>query len=157
MKKSTIIIGIAIIVVILYLLREPIDKAMTRGYKNNNPGNIRKTASKWKGEIDGKDPDFKTFSTMAWGYRALAALLKEYINAGYNTINSIINRYAPGNENNTQAYINTVVKKTNLKPDETLFIEEQKIKKLMAAISYVENGIEPDNTDIEAGIKLLQG
>jgi len=31
---------------------------------------------------------------MAYGYRAIFALLKEYIGKGYNTIETILNRYA---------------------------------------------------------------
>jgi len=158
MKQSTIIIGIIVITVVLFLLRKPIDKEMaklTRGYKNKNPGNIRKTQAMWKGEVQGTDKDFKTFQSMPWGYCALAALLREYLNNGYNTIDKIINRYAPGNENNTTAYIATVSKKTGIDPNTNLFFEEEKIKKLMRAISYVENGMVADDKDIDAGFALL--
>lgn len=136
--------------------KEVIQEYMTRGYKNKNPGNIRLTPKKWKGEIEGKDKAFKTFLSMPYGYRALFALLREYMNKGYDTIEKIINRYAPGSENNTEAYINTVCKKTGLKRDEFLnFENKEKVTKIVAAISFVENGIAADIEDINEGYKLL--
>lgn len=156
MKNSTLLIIFGIVVLIIFLFRKPINKAMTRGYKNNNPGNIRLTATKWKGEIDGDDKSFKKFKSMAYGYRALFALLREYISKGYNTIDKIINRYAPGNENNTEAYINTVVKKTGIDRNTILtFAEINRITDIVAAISFVENGIAPDSSDINNGYKIL--
>lgn len=152
--KIIIVLGAAVFLLIAF--KKPIKKAMTRGYRNNNPGNIRLTASKWKGEIDGTDTAFKTFKSMPYGYRALYALLKEYMGKGYNTIDKIINRYAPGNENNTEAYIQTVEKKTGINRHTILtFVEKNNITNLVAAISYVENGVSPDLKDIEGGYKLL--
>ena len=155
-NKWKIIIGLAAVIFLLIVFKKPIKKFMTRGYKNNNPGNIRKTATKWKGEIDGTDKDFKTFKSMPYGYRALFALLREYINKGYNTIEKIISRYAPGNENNTEAYINTVVKKSGIDRNTIItFAEINRINDIVAAISFVENGIAPDSSDINNGYKLL--
>jgi hypothetical protein len=151
-----IIIVLGAVVFLLIAFKKPIKKAMTRGYRNNNPGNIRLTTTKWKGEIDGSDTAFKTFRSMPYGYRALYALLKEYMGKGYNTIDKIINRYAPGNENNTEAYIQTVEKKTGINRHTILtFAEKNNITNLVAAISYVENGVAPDLRDIDGGYKLL--
>jgi len=156
MKNSTLLIIFGIVILILFIFRKPINKVVTRGYKNNNPGNIRLTNIKWKGEVDGTDKSFKTFKSMPYGYRALFALLREYISKGYNTIEKIISRYAPGNENNTEAYINTVVKKTGIDRNTILtFAEYSRINDLVAAISFVENGITPDSSDINNGYKLL--
>lgn len=52
--------------------------AFTRGLRNNNPLNIRKSSTRYQGEVAGTDPAFKTFKTMAWGYRAAFAILKTY-------------------------------------------------------------------------------
>ena len=49
------------------------------------------------------------------GYNAAARQLIGYSNAGLNTINSIIEKWAPTSENNTQAYINSVVQSMNQK------------------------------------------
>jgi hypothetical protein len=156
-----IIIWTTAILIVLIVFRKPIKKAMTRGYRNNNPGNIRKTFKNgvqtfWKGEVQGTDKDFKTFKSMAYGYRELFAMLLEYEAAGYNTIQKIISRYAPSNENNTNAYINLVSIKTGLHPDQKInFDNADLFKKLVSAISYQENGIEADQKEVEAGFNLL--
>lgn len=153
---------IAIFVLILFLLRKPIDKLMTRGYRNNNPGNIRKTydykgnQTFWKGEVKGTDESFKKFATMADGYRALFALLLEYKSKGFDTITKIINRYAPSNENNSEAYIKTVSSKTGIDRNTPVNLkDENDFKNLVGAISFVENGLTPDLTDIDSGYKKL--
>ena len=130
---------------------------MTRGYRNKNPGNIRLTNNEWLGEVGGTDLAFKTFKSMPYGYRAMFALLREYINKGYDTIEKIINRYAPSSENATEAYISTVSRRTGIAQEEVLsFADTNKMKNLVAAISYVENGIAPDLSDIDNGFKILQ-
>ena len=164
MKNTTILMIIAAIVFIIILFRKKINTSlgMTRGYRNNNPGNIRKTYDSkgnqtfWKDEIPGQDKDFKTFKTMADGYRALFALLKEYKSKGFDTITKIINRYAPSNENNTNAYINTVVNKTGINPNVPVNLSDtENFKNLVAAISFVENGIKADENEINKGFNLL--
>jgi hypothetical protein len=141
--------------------KNPIKKLSSRGYRNNNPGNIRLTYSGgvkklWSGEIEGIDKDFKTFKTMADGYRAMFALLLEYSGKGYNTITAIINRYAPTNENNTTAYIKSVSSRTGIDPNTRIdYSDTNDFKNLVAAISYHENGITPNIADIEAGYNKL--
>ncbi len=139
---------------------------MTRGYQNNNPGNIRltwldaarKKPEYWQGEIPGKDKAFKTFKSMAWGYRALFVNLRYYFNnLGLNTIRKIINTYAPTNENDTEAYISRVSKTTGLLPDQKInFNDAPTMKKLVAAISLVENGIAADPNQISEGHNLMK-
>ena len=79
-----------------------------RGLRNNNPLNIRHNSDKFQGEIKGNDKSFKTFSSMPYGYRAGFVVLHTYLKNGFNTIEKIIARFAPPNENNTQAYIANV-------------------------------------------------
>ena len=131
---------------------------MTRGYQNKNPGNIRLNAETWKGEIPGKDKSFKTFKSMAWGYRAIFVLLRTYINAlGKDTIRKIISTYAPTSENDTSAYIFTVCEIANLEPDEKIyFSDEGKLVDIVAGISYQENGIKPNMADIMEGLRLFK-
>ena len=82
---------------------------MTRGIRNNNPGNIRLTEDCWRGEIDGNDRSFKTFETMAWGIRAMFHLLNNYrILYGCDTLEKLVGRWAPPVENNTQGYVSFV-------------------------------------------------
>jgi hypothetical protein len=156
MKKDTIIIlTLLVIIILMVAFKKPIKEALTRGYRNKNPGNIRKTDSLWKGEVKGTDPDFKTFSSMGYGYRAMLVTLSSYFAKGFNTIDKIINRYAPSSENATSAYINTVSNLTGIQKDTVLsFDDKEKIKKLIAAMSYVENGIKADPLQVDEGFKL---
>ena len=49
---------------------------MSRGLSNRNPGNIRQSAVRYKGEVrPSRDPAFKQFESMPWGYRAIFVLL----------------------------------------------------------------------------------
>ena len=83
---------------------------MSRGLRNNNPGNIRLSRTVWQGEIrPSRDRSFCQFRTMAYGYRALIKLLQNYRrNNGCCTIADFINRWAPPVENNTFGYISRV-------------------------------------------------
>jgi hypothetical protein len=78
-----------------------------RGIRNNNPGNIRgNDAYSWQGEIDRDNDNFVVFDTPENGLRALARILKTYREKyGLNTIDGILHRYAPTEENDTEAYI----------------------------------------------------
>jgi len=160
MKKDWEIIMILFLIILIFIIfRKPIKKAMTRGYRNNNPGNIRLTYKNgkkeyWQGEIDGTDKDFKTFKSMEWGYRAMFVTLRSYLGKKYDTIEEIINRYAPSSENNTEAYIKSVTGYTGIARDELIDTEAEE-NLLVAALSYHENGIKPDTNEINAGHKLL--
>jgi hypothetical protein len=50
-----------------------------RGYRNNNPLNIRHNADVFQGEIKGNDKSFKTFETIQYGYRAAFVTLATYL------------------------------------------------------------------------------
>jgi len=158
MKNWWMIITLIIIIGLLIGFRKPIKKAMTRGYINKNPGNIRLTDSLWKGEVKGTDKDFKTFKSMAWGYRAMFVLMRTYIQyKQLNTVRKIINVYAPPVENLTESYIKSVTTQTGLQPDEQInFSDENTIVNLVAAISYHENGIKPDLSEINSGLNLFK-
>ena len=76
---------------------------MARGLDNRNPGNIRRSKVRYRGEVrPSRDPDFKQFETLAWGYRAIFVLLDTYrIRYGLDTIRGMISRWAPPSENHT--------------------------------------------------------
>jgi hypothetical protein len=156
-NEHWMILFLLAIAALIFGFRKPIQKLMTRGYINKNPGNIRLTVDTWKGEIEGKDKSFKTFKSMAWGYRALFVLLRTYNTKGLNTIRKIISVYAPLNENDTQSYITSVSRRTGIDPDEQIyFADENNIVNLVAAISYHENGISPDLKQIDEGLTLFK-
>jgi len=164
MKNQNIIIIILIITVIIFSLfskkikttTQNIMEKLPRGYRNNNPGNIEKTKDLWRGETTGTDKRFKTFVSMSYGYRAIFILLRSYISKNFDTIEKIINRYAPANENATKKYIETVCKITGLNPFKKLnFNDNEEMKKIVAAISFVENGLQPDLTKVNEGYNLI--
>jgi hypothetical protein len=162
MKNSTLLMIFAGIILIIFLMRKPINKALSRGYRNNNPFNIRKTfdihgnQTFWSHEIKGLDKDFKTFDSMVNGYLEGFRLLREYKAGGFDTITKIINRFAPSNENDTYAYIEAVSKDTGIDQNTPVnFNDPVQFKNLVAAISYHENGIMPDLNDIDNAYKLL--
>lgn len=160
MKKQTILIlSLFTFIVLLIAFRKPIKtgiEQMTRGYRNRNPGNIILTSGKWKGEIPGSDKRFKTFINMEYGYRAIFIVLQSYFEKGFDTIEKIISRYSPPFENVTTSYIETVSKRTGINSKTRIdWYNVKDIKNIVSAISYVENGIEPDLKQIEDGYKLL--
>lgn len=92
-----------------------------RGMRNNNPGNIEKSDTKWLGEVDGTDDRFCTFSSMVYGCRALIKTLQTYrTKYGLSTVREIIRRWAPSEENDTRSYVLSVASSIQRAPDETI-------------------------------------
>ena len=83
---------------------------LSRGVRNNNPGNIRRGSAKWFGLYHLQtDSEFCQFEKMEYGVRALLVLLRTYyIKYNCNTIKKVISRFAPSSENNTNNYIKYV-------------------------------------------------
>lgn len=134
----------------------PLSPHVPRGVRNNNPGNIRHNqAVTWLGqEATQTDLDFVQFITPEYGIRAIARILQSYKREGLNTIQSAINRWAPPNENNTTAYINSVCQDCNLKPD-TVVDFDTIMPTLIKAIIQHENGVQPySDSTINKGIAL---
>lgn len=129
----------------------------SRGLRNNNPGNIRLGSVHFQGEISGTDKSFRTFKTVGYGYRALMMTLRTYEDKyGLKTIRGMISRWAPGNENNTAAYIAAVSKKTGLGREQTISMHDRVTAlRMAAAISEVENGKTVNSGDVIEGWELL--
>lgn len=123
----------------IYGAPSPMDN-MTRGERNNNPGNIVKSANQWQGKIAGNDSRFETFDTPQNGIRALTKLLKNYIRQGNNTLRKIINKFAPPVENDTSAYLQSVSNLTGIPIDAPLTDTPEIIGPLVNAIISHENG-----------------
>ena len=93
-------------------------KALSRGYRNNNPVNMEyNKKNNWVGQT-GISPEgrFAQFSSLIYGYRAALALLRGsgYIGKGINTIRKMIEKFAPRKENYTDNYINFVAAKSGI-------------------------------------------
>ena len=132
------------------------DKKLPRGIRNNNPLNIRK-GNNWKGEVcSSNDREFEQFVSMQWGIRAGFKILKNYM-TGYGgrvkaltNIHDIIHRWAPPNENNCRAYIDSVCRFSGLHEFERLqFSDRNKMLALVDGMIRVECG-QPVSLDIIA-------
>lgn len=117
-----------------------------RGIRNNNPGNIRYNGIEWQGlATPPSDGAFCVFTDAHFGLRALAKLIRNYNKYyGLRTISSIINRFAPDNENNTDAYIKSVSKATGIDAHFQMDLDNTAtMLQLMKAIIKHENGRQP--------------
>ena len=136
-----------------------------RGIRNNNPLNIRRSTDRWVGVREEQtDKSFVQFKSMAYGYRAAWKTLQSYYNRFCQqskafTVRNIIHRWAPPNENDTEAYIRTVLTLSGIGAHENLLPPENvdsyhRLSKLLEAMTVMENGIRPNNVDTEA---IFQG
>ena len=131
---------------------------ISRGYRNCNAGNIRINSDKFLGEIiPSGDKEFKRFESMAYGYRAMFVILRNYKrNYSLDTIRKMIHRWAPENENNTNSYINVVSERSGIPADDPIDTNsKEQMTRIVAAMSFVENGVEADMSDVIAGWESL--
>ena len=130
---------------------------LPRGLRNNNPGNIRKNSDVFQGEKTSSDKEFKQFKSMAYGYRAIFKILSNYYrNYKLDTIRKMIGRWAPENENNTEAYVKAVSDYAGIPTDDPINVNDrEQMIRIVAGMSKVENGREADMSDVIAGWNLL--
>lgn len=130
----------------------------TRGVRNANPGNIRKSKDQWEGAI-GDDGAFVIFDSPESGVRALAKNLQSYGRQGYDSIEKIINRWAPPSENDTQSYIDSVVSATGIPATQSLDLSDpDTLSSLAQAISFHETGSRYDPEVYQKGVaRALNG
>ena len=136
-----------------------------RGLRNNNPLNIRRNNTCWKGmKKEQTDAAFVEFESLAYGYRAAWRVLYTYFYRFVTqkkafTVANIIGRWAPPNENDTQSYIHSVLSLTSIGGKEKLLPPTSvegypKLAKLLSAMTVMENGIRMDEVDTQA---ILEG
>lgn len=93
-----------------------------RNKRNNNPGNIEDGPfAKGLPGYAGTDGRFAKFTSPEAGAGAQVALLGSYGKRGIDTVEEIINRWAPPSDNNpTEAYVKFVSAKIGVKPGQKL-------------------------------------
>ena len=114
-----------------------------RGIRNNNPGNIRKSSEAWQGLADTQtDSAFFQFKSMPYGVRAMVKIIRNYSTRyGLTTVQTIINRWAPPNENNTGAYVAAVADAVGVSSGDYLDLDNaDTMFNLVRAIIAHENG-----------------
>lgn len=134
-KKLLVAIGLLVLIGGGWFVSEK-----TRGWRNRNPGNIRKNeAFEWEGEI-GQDGDgFVIFSENKYGVRAMAKIFNSYRDRGLTTLGLILATYAPKSENDTQAYIDFVSNRTGWDQFEEIPPTDHNYALLAEAIIQFEN------------------
>ncbi len=114
---------------------------LPRGIRNNNPGNFKMSSANWQQKVPqnlNTDGVFQQYYSYPYGVRMMIKELKNnYINAGFNTINTLIDRYDPGNP---PAYKQKMQQFTGFTLNQTLTADKQTLKKLVQAITRYENG-----------------
>lgn len=115
----------------------------SKAWRNNNPGNLHNYEfAKNHGSIGDDKDNFAIFPNRATGLAALFALLKGEIYKNLN-ITEAITKYAPPSENDTQKYIDTVVKQTGL-PATTKLVDmtDAQLASIVGVIEVKEGWIE---------------
>lgn len=128
---------------------------MSRGIRNNNPGNIRH-GPKWLGlSPQQTDPEYSQFTKPEYGIRAMVKLLRNYqTRHGRKTIEEIITRWAPPSENITGAYVKHVADVAGVDPRAEIDVNNY-LTPMVTAIIKHENGRQPYTpAQIAEGIRL---
>ncbi|EDL4671723.1 transglycosylase [Salmonella enterica subsp. enterica serovar Derby] len=126
--------------------------AQNRNYRNHNLGNLvfanQEGATLETPNAKGEQR-FARFNTPEEGIRALANQVSSYYNgtsraAGYQklqTVSSIISKWAPANENNTNQYIDNVSKYLGVSPTDKIDVSNPEVMThLVRAIATKEGG-----------------
>lgn len=130
---------------------------ISRGLRNNNPLNIRRNKTAWRGLAAQQNDDaFFTFTAPSWGYRAAFITLRNYKKLhGIDTIAAWIARWAPPVENDTASYAKFVARKVGLSLDDKVDCNDKKVMcGIVAAMSHIENGVPAVPDDVEKGWEL---
>ena len=133
---------------------------LPRGIRNKNPGNI-KLGTDWDGlAAEQTDPTFCIFDEAVMGIRALMRILLTYrFTHNKKNIDSIIRRWAPPSENDTEAYIKFVAKRIEIEPMSMIDNSIEGYLPLVKSIIQMENGMQPydDELIVEGMYKAWEG
>lgn len=129
----------------------------TRGVRNNNPLNIEYSrANNWQGQT-GSDGRFAIFEHSKYGFRAAGKLLQNYQKLyGLHSVNDLINRWAPPNENHTSNYVTFVANHMGVTPNQRLDLTNKSVlTDLTYAMSIMESGHFYSRGDAAQGVNLV--
>ena len=140
-----------------------------RGVRSNNPGNIDyNPRNQWEGqlglEVGVPKPRFARFDTAENGIRALGKLLLNYRGKdgmpgvgkpGIDTPLEFISRWAPSNENNTQAYAAAIAKRLGVGLRDSInMADPNTLRETVLGIIVHENGGSPyPDVVVEEGLR----
>ena len=133
---------------------------LPRGIRNKNPGNI-KLGTDWDGlAAEQTDPTFCIFDEAVMGIRALMRILLTYrFTHNKKNIDSIIRRWAPPSENDTEAYIKFVAKRMEIEPMAMIDNSIEGYLPLVKSIIQMEHGMQAydDELIVEGMYKAWEG
>lgn len=122
----------------------------TLAYVNMNPLNIRfDRKTNWFGSRLKDKRGFVQFCAFSYGYRAAVMIMRSYAKRGLKTVPQIIETWAPRNENDTEAYINSVLSFMSPRQSEPFTVDRETmidlknrdlVVQLMLAMTRVEMG-----------------
>ncbi|EEQ2999980.1 lytic transglycosylase domain-containing protein [Escherichia coli] len=130
---------------------------LSRGVRNNNPGNLNFAGQKGATLESGPNARFASFPTMLEGIAALDRQVMLYLKRGKNTIDQIIDIYAPSSDgNNTSSYKSYLSQYTGLGVKEKIDGSNFEVmKKLIQGIINHENGAAAKAVSVEDVIRAL--
>lgn len=112
-------------------------KGRTIADRFNNPGNLRRAEG--YGTHNTQSGKFAVFPTLDEGVLAATKQLQIYGSKGINSVKDIVKKWAPSNENDTDAYIRHVVKSTKFSENEKLNLNDPTVlAKLISAMATKE-------------------
>lgn len=121
-------------------LPQSVVSTVDRGFRNNNPGNIRPTSAKeFTGQIGIDSDGFAIFSSMEYGIRAIAVILKNYgTRDGINTVEGAITRWSATDQS---AYVANVSAILGVGPDDYIDLTDPNtLSGIVQGIIAQENG-----------------
>lgn len=137
--------------------KKEMQEMVARGIRNNNPGNIEH-GEDWNGmHSEQTDDRFIRFESPEMGIRAMSKIMQTYKNKhGIDTVQGVINRWAPPHENETNNYASFVATRMGIEPGDKIDLSDPTVlKPLMMAMTFMENGENPYEESIfDQGIQL---
>jgi hypothetical protein len=122
----------------------------------HNPLCIRNSDDIFAGEVLPPSGKLKRFQTEAHGYRAAFVILGTYLSRGHDTIEKILHRWAPANENNTEEYIIYVSRQAGVARNAVLTASDgEACMRIVYAMSVKESG-RADVIEIRAGFDMQE-
>lgn len=142
----------------------PAKKPAPKGWRGNNPGNIRH-GDPWEGmSKEQKDPRFVDFETPEHGVRALRKVLQTYQNKyDLNTVQDMISRWAPAKgkdpktgaeyTNDPVSYAKFVAARMGIDPTEKFDIRNKTLARKMIDAMIDHEGTGPKAAEMDEAIR----
>jgi hypothetical protein len=147
---------IFLVLVTLFLIVNYAFASSKNSTKYNNPFNIRATKYNYKGEITTTEK-YEKFKSIPYGVAAWLRLIRDnYIDKGFVTIETILYRYAPPSENDTEKYIAFVSRRTAIPRDKQIKITNMVTAyQLAKAFAFYESSYILSYSDFQKGWLLF--